>query len=251
MERCELLIMVKQNKKQLTDSQSLWMDYWINNQDDILSTPFKQTSDDNSVLADLLIMGGIVAGAYTVGSLLDAQQQLQVQNEIKDVQSTAPDELMSQIGQTPSVLEDMAMMVSPDTGVSVSGDVYQYLTQDDLNYYTLSQDDISQYQSLQDELSMYGRVSDKDSVDNIAFNNAQNIQEQIGLFGATEGNVQGTLEPFKGQDVLIPWETMGDDKVCDDCEQAEADGPYKPDEYPGPQHYGDRCTPGVAELAGD
>lgn len=244
--------MVRQNripKKQLTDTQLIWVDLWEENNESDISTSFQQTANDNSVLADLLVLGAMVAGAYTVGSLLDAQQQLQIQGELKDVQSTAPDELMSQIGQTPNILEDLAIMVTPDVGVDVDGSVYQYLTQDDLNYYTLSKDDITQYQNLQNELSMYGRVSDPFTVENIAFNNAQNIQEQIGLFGAVEGQAQGTLDTFRGEDVEIPWETMGDEKVCDDCFQREAEGPYSPDDYPPPQHYMDRCTPGVAELA--
>jgi len=108
---------------------------------------------------------------------------------------------------------------------------------------------LDEYQQLSDDLSMMGRVADPDTIENIAFQNAQMISEQMGTFGYIEASKQGTLDTYRnlqeqGYTVLIPWESEGDERVCDECEALESQEGFAPWDYPAPPHYGCRCEPG-------
>jgi len=106
-----------------------------------------------------------------------------------------------------------------------------------------SDEEIAQYQTLSEEIRQYGRLEDPKTIENKAFSDAQRISDMTGSFGNIEGWKAGYLDSAMFYDVKIPWVTAGDDKVCDDCKEKEANGPYYPDEYPEPDHYGCRCGP--------
>jgi len=143
-------------------------------------------------------------------------------------------------------------MVLPniESEVIVHGDVYNYFFQDEANYYIMSDAGLTQYNNLMEDLKQAnsGRVNDPNTVENIAFSNSQRIQESIGLFGAVEGQKQGQLNTWKalqdsGTNVMIPWETEGDERVCGECSDLEGQL-FLPSDYPEPPHFGCRCMPG-------
>jgi hypothetical protein len=235
----------------LTPMQMYYCEMW----DGEVETVHKQAADDNNLLGSLLITGAIILGAYSVGRLLDDAEKRQIQEEIQNVYSTAPDELKSRIEQTAQVYNTAQEIVLPET--PIEGSIYSYLIQSDS--YSMTQAELTQYQNLMEGLkheTLASNLADPRTVENIAFRNAQSIQEKIGSFGALEAEKQGRLSVWKavqdaGHIVLIPWETMGDEKVCDDCYQTAEEGPYPPDEFPAPLHFLDRCYDGepILELS--
>ena len=110
-----------------------------------------------------------------------------------------------------------------------------------------TQSEIDQYQQLLDELNQYGRIEDPETQEYKYWQWQQDIADKIGSFGDLESQKQGDLDLYKGQQVMIPWVTAGDDNVCEDCAELEANGPYPPDEFPEPPHYGCRCNDPMAD----
>lgn len=103
-------------------------------------------------------------------------------------------------------------------------------------------DDLTHLNQMMEEGKQYGRMSDPKTAENITYNNSSNISERIGQFGYHEASVQGNLEVAKNEGILFPWVSVGDNNVCDECLELEADGPYPADDYPESPHYGDRCN---------
>jgi hypothetical protein len=230
----------------MSDAQYQYFKDWYDDSDDSVKTTFDQTSSDNSIVGAVLTAGAMVAAGYVVGSLLDAQQQEQIRGEVQDAKNAAPDELKSQIEASSLIYDQLQNTLLPVGNEPVDGVILNTLFNEN---YILTQDEVTQYNNLLQDTAQLGRVSDPYNVENKAFSDAQQIQEMVGTFGSTEGRTQGTLSTWQGQEVKIPWITMGDEKVCDDCAAAEADGPYLPEDYPPPFHYLDRCYPGDAEIS--
>ncbi|MDY9922784.1 hypothetical protein [Methanobacterium sp.] len=109
---------------------------------------------------------------------------------------------------------------------------------------TLSPEELSHLNQMMEEAKQYGRMMDPKTVENIAFDHQSRIADQMGMFGGTEAGKQGQLEAYYNESVLIPWVPVGDDSTCEDCLELEEKGPYRPDEFPEPPHYGCRCEPG-------
>ncbi|MEN6620855.1 MAG: hypothetical protein ABFD50_04845 [Smithella sp.] len=116
---------------------------------------------------------------------------------------------------------------------------------------TLSPEELSHLEQMMEEAKQYSRMMDPKTVENIAFDHQSRIADQMGMFGGTEAEKQGQLEAYYNESVLIPWWTCedtdtcdSDGPVCDDCLQLRDEGPYRPDEFPEPPHYGCRCGPG-------
>lgn len=108
----------------------------------------------------------------------------------------------------------------------------------------LAPEELSQLTQMMEDAKQYGRMSDPKTAENITFNNQSTIAEKMGMFGSVEADKQGRLQCYADQPVLIPWETAGDENVCEDCEELAARGPYSPENYPEAPHYGCRCGPG-------
>ena len=207
-------------------------DTWLA-QGDIDSSQNVQEQQTN-LLGDALVVFGVFAGIATVGKLYDESQ----------VPETEPSKFTD-------VLGGIASQVVP-SDFTVTTNIYDYFIQNDEGNFGFNQNQVDQYQQLSDDLSMYGRVADKDTIENIDFQNAQSISEQMGTFGYIEGEKQGELTTYRdlkeqGHTVLIPWETEGDERVCDDCEELEGQL-FAPEDYPEPPHYGCRCEPGEPEI---
>ncbi|BDZ68589.1 hypothetical protein [Methanobacterium ferruginis] len=109
---------------------------------------------------------------------------------------------------------------------------------------TLTPTELAHLNMMMEEAKQYGRMIDPKTVENIAFQNQSRIADQMGMFGGTEAEKQGELSAYYNESVLIPWVPVGDANTCEDCLALEANGPYRPDEYPEPPHYGCRCWPG-------
>lgn len=82
---------------------------------------------------------------------------------------------------------------------------------------------------------------------NPAFNGAQNRLDQMGMYGYLKTHHLGMLTGLMagslimGALLIADWVTMGDDKVCDECQEMEAGSPYSVMEWPEERHFGDRC----------
>ena len=86
-----------------------------------------------------------------------------------------------------------------------------------------------------------------------AINEAQNNSDMLGLYGFVEAATSGFLQAglfattaLAGTTALlieIPWETQGDENVCDDCEALDGQT-FSIWDYPGYPHFGCRCYPG-------
>jgi hypothetical protein len=110
----------KCNDPNLTPTQR----YYCKNVYDFDETIFKQSKSDNDILGKLIILGAIVAGAYTVGSLIDNSQQMQIIKELMDAQSAAPDELKTSIVMTSAIYDKAQEIVNPEK--PVDGNVINY-----------------------------------------------------------------------------------------------------------------------------
>lgn len=90
---------------------------------------------------------------------------------------------------------------------------------------------------------------------NKTFRDAQKIADSIGMFGYVESNKLGQLNYYKSVlsssefEVRIPFESVGDRRVCATCRSLESGGPYLVEEYPPAPHYGCRCSPGKPEIS--
>ena len=111
--------------------------------------------------------------------------------------------------------------------------------------------DISFYESISQELKQLGRLEDPLTIENKGFNWAEAQSDQMGMFGDIEAYKSGALDTYitasqTGADIMIPWSATGDN-TCDDCMAKVDEGPYKPDEFPEPVHYGDQCNDPMAD----
>ena len=117
----------------------------------------------------------------------------------------------------------------------------------------IEEKDLTYYKNLSEQFKQYGRIEDPKSIENLHWQNQQTILDKTGLFGNTESTKSGMLDTYiknnnySDTEVRIPWVCAGDN-TCGDCEDIEAAGPYLPDEYPEPPHYGCECIPGDPEL---
>lgn len=102
--------------------------------------------------------------------------------------------------------------------------------------------EFQRYSQILAETQQYSRMIDPKTIENNAFRQQQEILDQVGMFGGVESEKGGVLSVYYGETVLIPWETQGDDSVCEDCLILEAGGPYSPNNFPEPPHYGCRCN---------
>lgn len=110
----------------------------------------------------------------------------------------------------------------------------------------LPEKELLRLQQIYNDTRAYNLVSNPNTIENLAWRNAQNISERTGMYGMIESDKEGLLQVYQNVyvKVLIPWVTAGDDHVCEDCQDLADNGPYPPEDYPEPPHFGCRCEPG-------
>lgn len=114
-------------------------------------------------------------------------------------------------------------------------------------------DQISSLQDLQSELKGNYIVSDPLTAENLSINNAKNISDMVGGFGAQESfkagfiNTVGNQSQLAGKDVPIAW--MCDAGACPICQGYHAGGPYTADTFPCAPHYRCVCWPDIDDSA--
>jgi hypothetical protein len=115
----------------------------------------------------------------------------------------------------------------------------------------IPEDDLATYQNMQQELKQHGRLEDPKSVENTSMKWAENQSDAMGMFGDIEAYKSGSLDVYAmaaefGAEVRLPWNPTGPN-TCDDCMAKVDEGPYLPEEFPEPVHYGDQCNDPMAE----
>lgn len=114
--------------------------------------------------------------------------------------------------------------------------------------------ELESFRQLGEQIKHLGRIEDPRTIEMRAFKNAEQISDMLGMFGDFEAWKSGMLDRYLQYEnmlnarIMIPWVTMGDENVCNDCLELEANGSYSPDEYPEPPHFGCRCEPGEPEI---
>jgi len=110
----------------------------------------------------------------------------------------------------------------------------------------LPEKELLRLQQIYNDTRAYNLASNPNTIENIAWRNAQNISERTGMYGMIESEKEGLLHIYQNiyVKILIPWETVEDDHVCEYCYELADNGPYPPERYPSPPHFGCRCSPG-------
>jgi hypothetical protein len=147
---------------------------------------------------------------------------------------------------TPLELDDIVTNMIPLQEIEIP-----YTTEVYSNF--IDENDLTYYKNLSEQFKQYGRIEDTKSIENLHWQNQQTILDRVGLFGNNESTKSGMLDTYiknnnySDTEVRIPWVCAGDN-TCGDCEDLEAAGPYLPEDYPEPPHYGCECVPGDPEL---
>lgn len=124
--------------------------------------------------------------------------------------------------------------------------IYKLEIKTEFNYRTVySEQELNHLKSLGEELKQYGRLEDPKTIENKAFAWNERINDMTGQFGNNEAYKAGLLDSYISAEtiVLIPWVNAGPN-TCDECIDRAEEGPYRPEDYPEPQHYGEECLPG-------
>lgn len=118
--------------------------------------------------------------------------------------------------------------------------------------YAYSPEDLQQFQQMAEELKQYGRLEDPRSIENTGFRWAEQSNDKMGMFGDLEAYKSGALDQYIwaqqefGATIQIPWNPTGPN-TCDECWTAVDDGPYSPEDFPEPKHFGDECNDPMAD----
>lgn len=108
-----------------------------------------------------------------------------------------------------------------------------------------SKEELNIFQHMSEQLKQLGRLEDPKTIENKWFEWSNRINDMTGQFGNNEAYKAGLIDTYISTEiiVLIPWITAGAN-TCDLCEEKASEGPYHPEDYPEPQHYGEECMPG-------
>lgn len=199
---------------------------------DDLDSAFNQAQKDNDQLMQWLSMAGVTLGISQVLSKLSPKDQEKLLLEI---------EKQSKVPIKESAIKE-AKILPEEFQVKIPKPQFQ------IKVYTqfLDKQEISQYKQMMQELKQYGRIIDPESIENKAFMNTEKINEMIGQYGYNEASNQSMLEvygQYEGQ-LMIPVDGPQDESTCQECWDMIDEGPYYPDEFPEPPHYGCRHGPG-------
>lgn len=149
-----------------------------------------------------------------------------------------------------------------DIGLVLRGRLRQIINIRDVrSYYKQEKPDLKQYlEDSEGEYYIDPKTKKKVYIDNwdddtdTAMAPAQNNTDMLCLFGWIEGYNSGFLEAGMyasaaltsalALTIDIPWETAGDDNVCEECDLLASEGPYSIWDWPATPHFGCRCGPG-------
>lgn len=86
-----------------------------------------------------------------------------------------------------------------------------------------------------------------------SFKESQNRLDGMGWYGYFKSDQLGLVATYGlGISILgnlvADWVTMGDENVCEDCQEMADNGPYPVLNWPDELHFGDRCTMGEPYL---
>ena len=199
---------------------------------DDFDSAFKQAQKDQDNLMKWLSMVGVTLGISQVLNKLSPKEQEKLLLLIEKQSSVPIKE--SAIKEAPILPKEFSVKIpKPEFQIKV---------------YTqfLDKQEISQYKQMMQEFKQYGRIMDPQSIENKAFMNIEKINEMIGQFGYNEATNQGMLEVYNeylGQ-LMVPVDGPQDESTCQECWDMIDEGPYYPDEFPEPPHYGCRHGPG-------
>jgi hypothetical protein len=149
-----------------------------------------------------------------------------------------------------ALLLGFSVVILKDSG-GVTDTVFNNIMSMDVTQLEIPESDLSYYQNLQQELIQHSRIEDPKTIENKGMQWAETQTDQMGMFGDIEAYKAGTLDSYAaaaacGADILIPWNPTGPN-TCGECLDMVIDGPYKPDDFPEPVHYGDQCNDPMAD----
>lgn len=192
---------------------------------------FNQAEKENDKLMRYMAMIGVTCGISQVLNRLSPKDQEKLLLLIEK-QSTVPIK--------ESAIKE-AQILPKEFQVKIPKPQFQ------IKVYTqfLDKQEINQYRQMMQEFKQYGRITDPQSMENKAFMNTEKINEMIGQFGYNEASNQSQLEVFGeyGQ-LMIPVDGPQDESTCQECWDMIDEGPYYPEDFPEPPHYGCRHGPG-------
>jgi hypothetical protein len=142
-------------------------------------------------------------------------------------------------------------VVALESSGGVTDEVFANIVSLDVTALEIPEAEISFYQNLQQELTQHMRIEDPKTIENKAMNWAKTQNDQLGMFGDLEAYKAGALDSYAaieavGGEVLIPWNPTGPN-TCEDCLDKVDEGPYRPEDFPEPVHYGDQCNDPMAD----
>lgn len=186
---------------------------------------FQKAGEDNDREAQLGVGIITIATGYIIGNKLSAQDKTILKKYAK---KKPPGRYVRD-----TQLMKMLRLPRPTTKLTIP-------------HIVIPQQDLVRLKQIYSETRAYNLVSNPKNIENLAYRNGQLISERTGMYGMIEADKQGELVVYQNTPVqiLIPWETVEDDKVCLDCQDLADNGPYPPEEYPEPPHFGCRCFPG-------
>jgi len=208
---------------------------WNQDDQDNYDSTYQQVSKDQDQLGDWILAAITLTATGQVLSKLSEKDIEVIKEEITKEASTY-------LEVTPMQIDEMVANIIPLQEVTIP-----FRTEVFSNF--IDEKDLSYYQQLSEQFKQYGRIEDPKSVENLHWQNQQSIMDQVGLFGNTESTKYGMLDSFIKSNttsdsiIMIPWVCAGDN-TCEDCLEIEANGPYLPEDYPEPPHYGCECLPG-------
>ena len=118
--------------------------------------------------------------------------------------------------------------------------------------YIYSQDELNQFKQLQDYLLQHGRLEDPRTIENTSMRWAEQSNDKMGMFTDIEAYKSGSLDAYiqaqieYGASIEIPWNPTGPN-TCDDCMAMVDEGPFEPQNFPPPVHFGDQCNDPMAD----
>jgi hypothetical protein len=223
----------------VSDMASKPQNDWNQDDQDNYDSNYQQVSKDQDQLGDWILAAITLTATGQVLSKLPEKDIDVIKEEITRESSTY-------LEVTPMQIDEMVANIIPLQEIEIP-----FRTEVFSNF--IDEKDLSYYQQLSEQFKQYGRIEDPNSIENLHWQNQQTILDKVGLFGNNESTKSGILDTYiknnnySDTEIRIPWVCAGEN-TCGDCEDLEAAGPYLPEDYPEPPHYGCECVPGDPEL---
>lgn len=215
----------------------------VNNNDDFGLDKYYQDAVNNLDLNNhwLLTVAGLLGAAFVTQSLQPVIATKPIVEETVEETSELPLELAT----TPIAVKDIS-------DESFSNIMQMNISKEDIASYLYNEDEMGTFKQLGEELRQHGRLEDPNTIENTAFSNAVNSNDKMGMFSDMEAYRSGALDTYiqatteYGASIRIPWSPTGDN-TCDECQALADNGPYDPEDFPEPPHYGCQCNDPMAD----